>query len=207
MKSVREKVEKEIDKIIHTIEIWTRSAMKGKVTQNELYNLEQKLKKEATDKILSQLTLGEEEIVEILANAYSESNFCIPCRGLFALQASALAHKILKKEENDLENKLCAILRAYVGETGKSEGAVDVLLRLEDELLKYRRGKGKIPKNGWTEKELDAILPKKKEKIIEECNCAKNDITCPHCTEVLVYNQAIDDCKQALLSGKEGEGR
>jgi len=160
-----------------------------------------------TDQILSQLTLGEEEIVEILANAYSESNFCIPCRGLFALQASALAHKILKKEENDLENKLCAILRAYVGETGKSEGAVDVLLRLEDELLKYRRGKGKIPKNGWTEKELDAILPKKKEKIIEECNCAKNDITCPHCTEVLVYNQAIDDCKQALLSGKEGEGK
>lgn len=123
------------------------------------------------------------------------------------LHLCRLAHKILKKEENDLENKLCAILRAYVGETGKSEGAVDVLLRLEDELLKYRRGKGKIPKNGWTEKELDAILPKKKEKIIEECNCAKNDITCPHCTEVLVYNQAIDDCKQALLSGKEGEGR
>ena len=46
-----------------------------------------------TDQILNQLTLGEEEIVEILANAYSESNFCIPCRGLFALQASALAHK------------------------------------------------------------------------------------------------------------------
>jgi hypothetical protein len=35
---------------------------------------------------------------------------------------------------------LIGILRAYCGEAGASEGAVDTLLRLEDELLKYRRG-------------------------------------------------------------------
>jgi len=155
MKSVREKVEKEIDKIIHTIEIWTRSAMKGKVTQNELYNLEQKLKKEATDKILSQLTLGEEEIVEILANAYAESNFCIPCRGLFALQASALSHK--------------------------------------------------IPKKGWTSEELDML--EKSVNIIQGDKSLNHWSLQQHAETLKALDTVLNFCKQALLSGKKGEGR
>lgn len=170
-----------------------------------------------TDQILNQLTLGEEEIVEILANAYAESNFCIPCRGLFALQASALSHKIPKKEENDLENKLCAILRAYVGETGKSEGAVDVLLRLEDELLKYRRGKGKIPKNEWKEEvPICSICGGKQSYTRGRYPGEDNRLVCPTCCiERLEQIRDIADkdygkayiAEQALLSGKKGEGK
>lgn len=43
-------------------------------------------------------------------------------------------------EEKTLD-EIIGILRAYCGEKGNNEGAVDTLLRLEDELLAYRRGK------------------------------------------------------------------
>ena len=46
-----------------------------------------------------------------------------------------------KEKKNETYEKLVSILFAYCGEKGNSEGAVDTLLRLEDELLKYRRGK------------------------------------------------------------------
>lgn len=47
-----------------------------------------------------------------------------------------------RAKDANLSNELCALLSKYVGETGKSEGAVEVLRRLLDELKTHR---DKIP--------------------------------------------------------------
>ena len=95
--------------------------------------------------------LTEEEIVDIIHSNFScgyDRNGC-PDEDDMKRIAQALIGKCggnpneglpeYAQKAVDLENKLCGILSAYCGETGKSEGAVDTLLRLEDELMKYRR--------------------------------------------------------------------
>ena len=118
-----------------------------------------------------------------------------------------LADQILK-ELTMGENELACFFQGEILEFTKDKPK-DTLFLLHDFIDKRKiitKLSNKIPKPMWTEEELDKVLPKKKElKKIREGQCQEMADSIQEINSYTeVYNQAITDCKQALL-GRERE--
>lgn len=199
MKSVREKVADLIKKYIWD---WHEGC---KLPKNIPYKEcpEECCYLNAADQILAQLTLGEGEIEKIVRDVGAPQGLPL---SLSKEIASALSHKIPKLDEDVSYNgkpsyKLLE-RRLSIAE-GKLKQIYETLgdeLPLHAQIVKLKvkiMELKKISKNGWTEEELEKI----KDTLMYDF--PKNYDN----KHIIGFQKGLEKFKQALLSGKKGEGK